>query len=167
MKQPPTDHAAARTVVVELVVAVITFSFGALVVYGSAQLGASWGADGPQSGYFPFYIGLLICISSAGIFVPALLKLKSDRSVFVTTGQLKRVMVILLPTTAYAVGVQWIGIYVSSAVFVALFMKFLGKYSWLRSVVVGSTVSISAFVLFELWFKIPLPKGPFERMIGY
>lgn len=167
MNQPPTDHAVARTVVIEVVVAVITLSFGALVMYGSARLGASWGSDGPEAGYFPFYIGLLIVVSSAVVFVQGLLKLKSDRRVFVTAGQLKQVMVILLPTTAYVAGVQLIGIYVPSAVFVALFMRFVGKYGWLRSAVVGLAISVVAFVLFEVWFKIPLPKGPFERMIGY
>ena len=81
--------------------------------------------------------------------------------------QLKQVLVILVPSTLYVAGVQWIGIYVSSAVFILLFMRFIGHYSWLRSVAVGAGVSITSFVLFEIWFKIPLPKGPVERLLGY
>ena len=77
------------------------------------------------------------------------------------------VLVILLPSTAYVLGVQLIGIYVSSALFIALFMKIAGKYSWMRSITVGVGVSVSAFVMFEIWFKIPLPKGPIENLIGY
>ena len=76
-------------------------------------------------------------------------------------------VVILLPSTAYVFGVQLIGIYVSSAVFIGLFMKIAGNYSGLRSVVVSAGVSVSAFVMFEIWFKIPLPKGPLEQLIGY
>jgi hypothetical protein len=64
-------------------------------------------------------------------------------------------------------GVWLIGIYVSSLLFITLFMKLAGQYSWLRSLVVGLAVSVSAFVLFEIWFKIPLPKGPVERLLGY
>jgi hypothetical protein len=60
-----------------------------------------------------------------------------------------------------------IGIYVSSAVFIALFMRIAGQYTWLRSVVVGLGVSVGAFVMFEIWFKIPLPKGPLENLLGY
>jgi len=75
--------------------------------------------------------------------------------------------VILLPSTAYVLGVQLIGIYVSSAIFILLFMKVAGKYSWVRSALVGAGVSVSAFVMFEIWFKIPLPKGPLESLLGY
>jgi hypothetical protein len=160
-------QAGARIVVIDLVVAMLVFLIGAVVGYESYRLGSSWGSEGPQAGYFPFYIGLLICVCSAVVFAQSLVKLKTDRRIFVTAGQFKQVLVILLPSTAYVLGVQLIGIYVPSALFIGLFMKFVGKYHWLRSTVVGLGVSISAFVLFEIWFKIPLPKGPLERLIGY
>lgn len=156
-----------RSVPVDLVVAAIIFLFGALVVWDSHQLGSSWGSDGPQAGYFPFYIGSLVCGCCIVIFVQALLRLKSDRRVFVTVGQLKQVMVILLPSTAYVLGIQLIGIYVPSALFIGLFMRFVGQYGWLRSVAVGGAVSVISFMLFEIWFKIPLPKGPVERLFGF
>lgn len=162
-----TAQGAARTVVVDLVVAGIIFALGGLVCYDSWDLGASWASDGPQAGYFPFRIGALICICATVVFVQGLLRFKTDRTVFVGKTQLKQVLVILLPSTAYVFGVWLIGIYVSSALFIALFMRLAGRYTWLRSVVVGLSVSVIAFLLFEIWFKIPLPKGPFERMIGY
>jgi putative tricarboxylic transport membrane protein len=162
-----TAQGAARTVVIDLVVAVIIFSLGALVAFDSYRLGASWGSDGPQAGYFPFYIGALLCLCSTVVFVQCLLRFKTDRAVFVAKAQFKQVLVILLPSTVYVFGVWLIGIYVSSAVFIALFMRLAGRYTWLRSVLVGLAVSVTTFVLFEMWFKIPLPKGPFERLIGY
>jgi hypothetical protein len=165
------DHESAqagtRTVLVELAVAAIIFALGALVAYDSYRLGSGWASDGPQSGYFPFYIGLFICICSTVVLAQGLLRLKTDQQVFVTSGRFKQVLVILLPSTVYVLGVQLIGIYVSSALFIALFMRLAGKYSWLRSVAVGAGVSVSAFVMFEIWFKIPLPKGPLERLLGY
>jgi len=164
---PQPGPAAARTVVVDLVVAAIIFALGALVVYDSHRLGSGWASDGPQSGYFPFYIGLLTCVSSGVVMVQGLLKLKSDEHVFVERGQLKQVLLILVPSTLYVLGVQLIGFYVPSAIFIGLFMKILGKYSWLRSVVVGGGVSAISFMLFEIWFKIPLPKGPVENLFGF
>jgi hypothetical protein len=165
------DHgsarAGARTVVIDLVVAVVVFALGAIVGFDSYRLGASWDSDGPQAGYFPFYIALLICICSTVVFVQSFVRLGTDRRVFVTAGQFKQVLVILVPSTAYVFGVWLIGIYVSAALFISLFMRFAGHYSWLRSVVMGLVVSISAFVMFEIWFKIPLPKGPVERLLGY
>lgn len=160
-------RAGTRTVLVELAVAAIIFALGALVAYDSYRLGSSWASDGPQSGYFPFYIGLFTCICGAVVFAQGLLRLKTDQQVFVTLSQLKQVLVILLPSTVYVLGVQLIGIYVSSALFIALFMRLAGKYSWIRSIAVGVGVSVSAFVMFEIWFKIPLPKGPLESLLGY
>jgi hypothetical protein len=159
--------ASARTVVVDLVVAGLTFSLGALVAYDSSRLGASWAADGPQAGYFPFYIGAIICISSVVVFVQGLLRLRTHRQVFVTNEQLTQVMVILLPSAAYVLGIQLIGIYVSSAIFIGLFMRIAGKYSWPRSLAVALGVSITSFLMFEIWFKIPLPKGPLEKLLGF
>jgi putative tricarboxylic transport membrane protein len=164
---PETSPVGARIVTVDLVVAVLIFLAGALVAWDSHRLGSSWASDGPEAGYFPFFIGLLICVCSVVVFVQSLLKAKTDRTVFVTVGQLKQVMVILGPSTAYVLGVQLIGLYVSSAIFIFLFMKVAGKYSWLRSVMVGAAVSIISFVLFEIWFKIPLPKGPLENLLGF
>jgi len=165
------DHESAqagtRTVLVELAVAAIIFALGALVAYDSYRLGSSWAPDGPQSGYFPFYIGLFTCICGAVVLAQGLLRLKTDQQVFVTPSQLKQVLVILLPSTVYVLGVQLIGIYVSSALFIALFMRLAGKYSWIRSIAVGVGVSVGAFVMFEIWFKIPLPKGPLESLLGY
>ena len=165
------DHESAqagtRTVLVELAVAAIIFALGALVAYDSYRLGSGWASDGPQSGYFPFYIGLFICICSTVVLAQGLLRRNTDQQVFVTVSQVKQVLVILLPSTVYVLGVQLIGIYVSSALFIALFMKIAGKYSWMRSITVGVGVSVSAFVMFEIWFKIPLPKGPLERLLGY
>ncbi len=160
-------RASARTVVIDLVVAVLVFALGAIVGYDSYRLGASWGSDGPQAGYFPFYIGLLICICGAVVFVQSFVRLGTDRKVFVTAGQFKQVLVILLPSAVYVFGVWLIGIYVSSLLFITLFMSFAGHYGWLRSAAVGLAVSLSAFVMFELWFKIPLPKGPVERLLGF
>jgi hypothetical protein len=158
---------AARVVTVDLAVAFVVALLGADVIYESYQLGSRWDEDGPQAGYFPFYIGCFVAISGLLVFVQALLRLRSDTKTFVEWGQLKQVMIVLLPTLAYILCVQLIGIYVSATVFIGLFMRFVGKYGWLRSASVGLGVGVVSFLLFEVWFKIPLPKGPVESWLGY
>ncbi|MDB5808211.1 MAG: tctB [Betaproteobacteria bacterium] len=154
---------------VELVVAVLLFTVGAIVIYDSYRLGSKWGSDGPQSGYFPFYIGILICISSVVNFVQAILVKPADSGIFVSWGPLKLVLTVLIPAGIYVLGVKYLGIYVASAVYIAIFMAWLGKYSWLRSIVVGIAVNVSFFLMFEVWFKVPLFKGDFDplQFLGY
>jgi len=67
------------------------------------------------------------------------------------------------------IGVQYVGLYVASAIYIAVFMVWLGKYSWFKSVAVGLSVNVSLFLMFEVWFKVPLFKGSLEplRVLGY
>jgi putative tricarboxylic transport membrane protein len=148
-------------------VAALFFIFGSVVVYDSLRLGAGWQeVHGPRPGYFPFYIGSLICIASVVNFVRAL-GLRGERNrTFVQVGQLKMVLTVLIPTAIYAFLVTWIGIYASSVLFIGFFMRWLGKYPWWKVVAVSIGTVVVFYLVFEIWFKVPLPKGPVESLLG-
>ena len=149
----------------ELVVAGFFFALGAIVMYDSVRLGARWAADGPQPGYFPFYVGLIICISSAVNFVSGAMRKGKRNGSFVETHALKRVLVVLVPTAIFAAMVGWLGIYVSGALFVAFFMRWLGKFAWWKVALIAIGNSVFFFLVFEVWFLVPLPKGPLEVLL--
>jgi len=155
----------------EIVVAGIFLAFGALVVFDSRRLGASWGSDGPQAGYFPFYIGLIICISAIVNLVTAIGRKSDGSKAFVTREQLKMVVIVMVPYAIYvaliANPLYPLGIYEASVIFIAIFMRFLGKYSWLKIAVVSLATMVAFFLMFEIWFKVPLPKGPIEALLGF
>ncbi len=158
------DQPAASSKAVEIAVATIILVFGAVVIFDSWRLGISWGDEGPKAGYFPFYVGLLICFSSVVTLVRSL-SLTSEES-FVSRGQLKMVMSVLIPTTVYVGFIALLGIYVASVIYIAFFMWWLGKYDWLKIVPVALGVNVALFLMFEIWFKVPLPKGPLETALG-
>jgi hypothetical protein len=144
----------------EAMVAAVAFGFGAIFVYSSYRLGYGWGTEGPQSGFFPFYVSLIICGASGVILLRALLeRAQTHGEAFVERTQLKRVLSMFVPAALFVLGIQLIGIYVSSAVYIVLFMRVLGKYSWVRSIALGVGVSLAFFVMFEIWFKVSLYKG--------
>ena len=157
------------TNVVEAVVALILTAIGAVVVYASVQLGSKWTSDGPGSGYFPFYVGLLLCLSGAGILYQALLGKNRNVDDFVDRKQLKMVLAILIPAAIYILVVQLVGIYLASTLYIALFMMVLGKYSWVKSVFAALAVNGIFFLMFEVWFKVPLYKGIYDPLsfLGY
>ena len=162
----PTDRPAASTRTMEFVVAVLLFLLGAVVIYDSQRLGSKWAEDGPQAGYFPFYIGLLICISTGVIFFRALANKALAGKTYVTREAFALVLKMLVPSIIYVVLINVLGIYVASALFITFFMIWLGRYSWVKAVSVALGVSVTFFLLFEVWFKVPLPKGPLEAMLG-
>jgi putative tricarboxylic transport membrane protein len=167
MTDDRAGRAAFRTKSAELAVAALFFVFGALVIYDSLRLGAGWQeVHGPRPGYFPFYIGLLICIASLINFARAFALRGEKNKSFVQVGQLKLVLTVLIPTALYAALVTWIGIYASSVLFIGFFMRWLGKYPWWKVVAVSVVTAVVFYVIFELWFKVPLPKGPLETLLG-
>lgn len=154
---------------VDAVVAVVLFVIGLVVVIEARRLGSAWAEDGPGSGYFPFYIGLIVCISALGVFYQSVFSKARDTGGFVNRVQLGRVLSVLLPSAVYVLGIVFLGLYVASAIYITLFMIVLGKYSAAKGVLLGVAVSAFFFVLFEVWFKVPLYKGKFEPLsfLGY
>jgi putative tricarboxylic transport membrane protein len=160
------QQSAASVMAVEIGVAALIFAFGALVVFDSYRLGASWGEDGPQAGYFPLYVGLLICLSGVAIFVRALRNPALAAESFVSREELQTILTVLVPTVVYVALIAYLGFYVASTLYIAYFMRRLGKYSWIKTVPVAAGVSIAFFLIFEIWFQVPLPKGPLEAALG-
>jgi len=151
---------------VEAGVAIAVTIFGIVTVYGSMQAGIGWGSEGPMAGFFPFYVGLLIVLSGLINLYQAVTG-NFGGGTFASWGQLRQVMSVVIPTTIYVAAIPFIGIYVSSAVLIAFFMRWLGQYGWTTIAGISIGLPIVIFVVFERWFLVPLPKGPLEAMLGY
>jgi len=164
--QESQDKSAVSQKTMEIAAALLFLLFGAVVSWDSYRLGASWGSDGPQAGYFPFYIGAIIIVCSLVTLVQAVLMSPTKNIPFVMRGQLKMVTLVMVPTLVYVGLIHWLGIYVASAIYIALFMWWLGKYKWTMIVPVSLGVNVAFFLMFEIWFKVPLPKGPLEAALG-
>ncbi len=144
----------------DIVTAFLFLLIGLIVMVGSLKLGASWGSDGPEAGYFPFYISLIILLSSTvTLYQAAIVDKHKKTETFVVKESFKQVMAVLLPAIVFVLGVQLIGIYVASALYIAIFMVWLGKYPIWKAVAVSVGVSVALYLMFEFWFQVPLPHG--------
>ena len=149
---------------VEVGVALVIAAFGLLVMAGSWQVGINWGVEGPKAGFFPFYVGLVIVGSSVINLINAWKE--SPTHLFADWSQLRAVMSIVIPTAIYVAVMPFVGLYLSSLVLIAFFMKWLGRYSWVLTLSIAIGVPLVTFVLFEKWFLVPLPKGPIEDWLN-
>ena len=163
------ERTGVPTFAVEAAVATLVLLMGLLVLFGSRKLGSGWTSDGPGAGYFPFYIGIILCISGAGVLYQSLLGKKRNTEVFVDGEQIKRVLVVLIPAAIYVGAIQLVGIYVASAVYIAGFMIVLGKFGKAKSIVLALVIAAIFFLMFEVWFKVPLFKGALNPLgfLGY
>jgi hypothetical protein len=168
-EQGGSPDGVVSTHVVEAVVALCVLALGSLVLFGSRALGSGWTSDGPGAGYFPFYIGLILCVSAIGIFVQALFGKGRNTEPFVDKEQLNRVLQVFIPAVVYVGAIQLLGLYVASAIYIALFMVVLGKFSWAKSLIAAVLINVVFFMMFEVWFKVPLFKGSLDSLafLGY
>ena len=151
----------------EAIVAVGIFFIGVVMMLDGTRIGSGWAFDGPMPGYFPFRVGAILCISSLVIFLRTVLGKQRNDKVFVTWQRFKLVLKVLVPTVFYVLLTQLVGIYVASAVLIAAFMRMNGGFGWLKITLINVCVSITLFLMFEVWFLVPLPKGPLEALFGY
>ncbi len=150
---------------VEIGVAAFIALLAIIMIAGSLQVGIGWAAEGPRAGFFPFYVSVLILISCA-INLAQIFMERSEK-VFADWAQLRQVVAVVIPAAVYVALVPYLGIYVSSALLIAAFMRWLGRYNWLLIALVAIGVPLATFLMFELWFLVPLPKGPLENYLGY
>ena len=156
MSNPPDAPGSTgpRHRTIEMGVALFIMALGAITMFGSLSVGIGWAAEGPQSGFFPFYVGLMIVIASAINFLRASGIARGRQ--FAEWGQIAQVRKVVIP----------MAIYVASGLLIAGFMRWLGRYGWLMTVAIGVAMPILIYVTFETWFLVPLPKGPLEDLLG-
>jgi len=172
--EEPNDSSSQRgdsgtyisTHIVEVITALILLCLAALVIYDAVRVGNGWESDGPQAGFYPFYVGLLLGFASLAILVQQFMHRGEDDPVFLAPGQTYHVMAVLLPSCAYVGAIYLLGIYVSSALFLFLFMRWQGKFGLMKTLPISIAVPLIVFLLFDKWFKIALPKGPLEAWLG-
>jgi len=151
---------------VEVGVAAFMAFLALIGIYGSIKVGIGWGDEGPRAGFFPFYVSLVVLISCAINLIP-ILNTPDKGRLFAEWGQIRQVLWVLVPTIVYVSLIPYLGIYVSSALLIAFFMRLFGQYGWMVTVAVSVAVPILTFLMFETWFLVPLPKGPLESMLGF
>jgi putative tricarboxylic transport membrane protein len=167
----------------DIVVALLLLAGCGIVIFDSARLGFNWReGEGPAPGYFPFYVAVILGISSL-INLASAVRGRGAGEIFVTVRPFGRVLAVLIPSLVYValiggtppvevpsfgqVHVPALGIYTASAIFIFAFMIVIGRENPLKALGVGVAVPVALFLMFEKWFLVPLPKGPLEAWLGY
>ena len=91
----------------DLIVATILLGIGLLVGFDAWRLGSGWGMEGPQAGFFPFTMAVLVVLGSVLAIRQAVKGTSSVKGSkpFVPPGALKPVLTVLIPAavmTAWA-----------------------------------------------------------------
>lgn len=166
--EDPEDSVVSNRTM-NIIVSLALMTAAAVVMVSSKQLGAGWAKDvGPDSGYFPFYVALIMFITSGITLAQNVLRRTPEGGgSFIAHGEMATVLQVLIPMTIFVVLSIYIGIYISTFLFIGFFMTWHGRYPIWKTLPVAALVPVALFIIFEIWFLVPLPKGPFEHWLGY
>ncbi len=159
--------AVTSTRTVETVVYIVLIALACLLAFDNWRTGMGWEAEGPQAGYFPFYLSVVLAIASLYGLLGIFLGRAAPSETFVTRDQLRRVMQVFVPTLLFCLFTQWLGLYVASFILIAGFMWMVGRIALWKSLLTSFVFSLAMFVTFEIAFDVIMPKGPLEALFGF
>ncbi|MGM8849938.1 tripartite tricarboxylate transporter TctB family protein [Salinicola halophyticus] len=150
----------------EIATALLTGAIGMAICYGAWQVGTGWTPSGPDSGYFPFWIGVLVVAGSLVNLLRTVIGHRHKDEVFLDAVRLRSLARFTLPIIGFAVVSLLLGLYVGTTLYVLFAMRLQGHYAWWKSLASGIAISVCFYLLFELVFQVPLLKGPLEHAFG-
>src|SRR6266478_5121015 len=150
----------------DVVVSLLLLAFAALLAYDNWRTGMGWDSTGPQAGYFPFYLSVILAAACFWGLAKEFLVREQASGTFVTREQLRRVLQVFVPTLLFCLFTQWLGLYVASFLLIAGFMVFVGRIAVWKSLLTAFLFSLVMFVTFEIAFDVLMPKGPLEALFG-
>jgi putative tricarboxylic transport membrane protein len=153
----------------DVVTAALLAGLAVVVIGEGVRLRIGWGTDGPQPGFFVFYLGVALLVAAGVILVQAWRRPDQAlyRHPFLTRERAVPVAKVLGPAAALIVLTHLIGLYVAGGLYLGTYMRWIGRHSWILIVLLGVGVPVATFLVFEVWFLVPLPKGPLEGYLGY
>jgi putative tricarboxylic transport membrane protein len=163
----PDSPAVTDNRVAEIVVSLLLVALALILGYDNWRTGISWDSTGPQAGYFPFYLSVILAGASLYGLLVTFLARKETAETFVTRAQLRRVMAVFVPTLLFCLATQFLGMYVASFLLIGIFMRLVGKIAWWKSLLTAFLFTAIMFVTFDIAFDVIMPKGPLEAAFGY
>jgi hypothetical protein len=157
--------------VANLVTAAVLLLLSGIVIYEALGLGIGWANEGPQSGFFPFWLAAILAAISAVLLIQALLE-RSEKP-FVTWERFVPVLKVLVPLAGFVVLTDppgpWsgLGLYVAAGLYLGFYMRWVGRHPWRAVLALSIAIPVVTFLVFETWFLVPMPKGPVEAWLGY
>jgi len=151
----------------EIVNSTILLLISALVIYEAKRLGFGWGLEGPQSGFFIFWLGLGLGGCSLITLFHNLAGAARSSEPFVHHEGLVSVLKVLLPAAALVAALPWIGFYLGSPLYIGLYMRWIGRFGWKSVVLASLLIPTVIFLVFEKWLLVLLPKGILENVLVF
>lgn len=116
---------------------------------------------GLRGGWYPFWSAFLMALAAGIVMYRSLREPSSQDPVFTSVEGVRHMLLLVVPMTIAIVSMAWLGFYIVAAIYMAFFMRVVGKYGVPWVFAGALVVSVGFFLLFEKAFLVPLPKSIF------
>ena len=124
--------------------------------------------SGPGAGFFPFWLVTGVGICAIALVVQSLRVRDNKRDEpFIPAGAWRPLLIVFLPMAAVIGLLDILGIYIGGAIYLAGYMRLVGRHRWSVIILVSVLVPLVLFFIFERWFLMLLPKGAILERILY
>jgi hypothetical protein len=118
-----------------------------------------WGATGPGSGFFPFWLGLAMAVLAALLLARAVRERQAGPDWLPRGRGAVRFLGVLGTSVAFVALMPWLGMAVGTVLFLLVVLRLLEGHSWLTAVGVAVGMALVNWAVFTWWLSVPFPAG--------
>jgi hypothetical protein len=148
---------------VEIGAVVVFLLLGALVLLDTIRLGPGWGESGPQPGFFPFVMTILLVLGTLGVIYVELYQQSDTRPFFEVSEEVADLLKVGIPIVIVPFVIRWLGLYVGAGLYIAFFMAWYGKFRWYSALAGGIILPVVLWLVLREGFNISMPMSAFYR----
>ena len=149
--------------------ALVILGIGLVAVLDARRYGIfGWGAAGPEPGLYPFLLGMGVIVGSLVILGQTYLRARqaAPSEPFIPPGALKPILSVAIPAALTLFLTEFIGLYLASGLYLAVYMRWIGKHRWITVAACSILIPLSGYILFDKVFLIPVPEGSLTSRLG-
>lgn len=119
-----------------------------------------WSASGPGSGFFPFWLGVVLAVLAALLLVGALRRAEAGEAWWPSGHGAARLVVVVVASALFVALVPVLGMTLATGLFLLGVLRFLEGHSWPVALGVAVATAGGNWALFMRWLGVPFPVGP-------
>ncbi len=146
----------------EYVVCALLLGMGVVLFQEALRLGPGWGWSGPDPGFFPFV--MTVMMTGGALVTVFLVWLKPDRRPFFEVSQeIVDLVKVATPILVAVFILRYAGIYITAGLYIGFFMVWYGKFKWYWGLVGAIALPVVLWAVLTKGFNIPMPMSMFYR----
>jgi putative tricarboxylic transport membrane protein len=141
------------------IAAVLLLALGAGYAATAARSYTYWGAHGPGSGFFPFWLGVAMTVLAV-LFLIRALRQSDPGPAWLPRGHgLVRLIAVVVGSALFAALLPVLGMTLATALFLLGILRFLEHHTWMMALGVALVTALGNWAIFAWWLQVPFPTG--------